>query len=293
MKRRLVMMILLLVAGSLSAAAVDWEELDWAATVVSDHKTGLPAIVFNVGFAYDEVPSTMRLLIEWEVFSIEAGAKTMLYEYTTTWSRRGLQLVYFGSQSVLIEAGKQYGARVSIEDLDNGLFGERNFTYIVPEALPVGLRFVGWDGTQEADLVAMPEKDLAELVQLQQALTSYEVLAEDVSISTLFSQYAATDDNYPVSVILLPETGVDNNWGSDSQPIIVTFGLKVLTFSVPSADARAAFEQQLETYDQTFVGTVYTGPGGETDGEAVVIFMHEAMGVMFDEAVAELAARSN
>jgi len=293
MKQRLVIMILLLVAGSLSATAIDWEELDWAATVVSDHETGLPAIVFSIGFAYDDVPSTMRLLIEWEVFSVEAGARTMLYEYTNTWSRGGLQRVYFGSQSVLIEAGKQYGARVSVEDLDNGLFGERNFTYIVPEALPVGLRFVGWDGTQEADLVAMPDKDLAELVQLQRALASYEVLAEDVSISSLFSQYAATQGDYPVSVILLPETGVDNNWGSESQPIIVTFGLTVLTFSIPSADANAGFQQQLATYDQPFVGTVYAGPGGETDGEAVVIFLHEAMGVMLDAAVAELAARSN
>lgn len=287
MKRRLAVMILLVVAGSLSAAAVDWEELDWAATVVSDYKTGLPAIVFSIGFAYDETPSTMRLLIEWEVFSVEAGARIMLYEYTRTWNTGGLQRVYFASQSVLIEAGKQYGARVSIEDLKNGLFGERNFTYIAPEALPVGLRFVGWDGTQEADLAGMPDNELQELVLLQRAVASYEVLAENVSISSLFSQYAATQGDYPVSVILLPETGVDNNWGSESQPIIVTFGLTVLTFSIPSADANAGFLQQLATYDQTFVGTAYAGSDG------VILFLHDAMGVILSAAAVELAARAN
>jgi hypothetical protein len=73
MERRLAMMILLLVAGSLSATAVDWEEIDWAATVVSDYRTGLPAIIFTIGLAYDEVPSMMRLRIKWEVFSIDLG----------------------------------------------------------------------------------------------------------------------------------------------------------------------------------------------------------------------------
>ena len=293
MKRQLAMITLMVVAISLSAIAVEWEELDWSAIVVSDHKTGLPAIVFNIGFAYDEVPRTMRLLIEWEVFSVEAGARTMLYEYTTTWTTSGLQRVYFGSQSVLIETGKQYGARVSIEDLENGLFGERNFTYIVPEALPVGLRFVGWDGTEEADLAGMPDQELDELVLLQRAITSYEVIAEGVPISSLFSQYTATDEEYPVSVILLPETGVDNNWGSESQPITVTFGLTVLTFSIPSPDAKAGFQQQLaQQYDQTFVGTVYAGPRGDELGEGVIVFLHDAMGVILDAAVAEMATRS-
>ena len=294
MKRRLAMTILMVVAATLSAVAVDWEELDWSTTVVSDYKTGLPAIVFNAGFAYDEAPDMMELRIEWEVFSVEGGAKTILYEYTTTWRRSGLLRVYLASQSVLIEAGKQYGARVSVEDLENGLSGERNFTYIVPASLPVGLRFVGWDGTEEADLVAMTDAGLQELVILQRAIASYEVVAAGVSISSLFSQHAATDEDYPVSVILLPETGVDNNWGSESEPITVTFGLAVLTFSVPSPSAKSGFQQQLaQQYDQAFVGTVYAGPGGDGLGEGVIVFLHDAMGVILDAAVAELAARSN
>ena len=41
------------------------------------------------------------------------------------------------------------------------------------------------------------------------------------------------------------------------------------------------------------MGTVYAGPGGDGLGEGVIIFVHDAMGVFLDAAVAELATRSN
>lgn len=288
MYRRAGLMILVFAIAAISVSATEWEEIDWSATVVSDYKTGLPAIIFNTGLAYDKAPATMRIKVIWEVFAIEGGTETMLYEYTkTTACTRGAQRVYMASESVLIEAGKHYGARVWIEDLENNLFHERSYTYFAPQSLPVGLRLVGWDGTEEADLAGMPDEELEELILLQRAIASYEVIAEDVSISNLFSQYAATDEEYPVSVILLPETGVNSNWGSESQPITVTFGLTVLTFSIPSSDAKAGFQQQLSQYEQAFTGTVYAG------SEGVVVFLHDAMAVILDAAMAELAARSN
>ena len=294
MKRQLTMMILLVAAVSLFAAATEWEELDWAATIISDYKTGLPAIIFNVGLTYDEQPTMMQVRIAWEVFRVDGGSETILHEYSRTSSRGpAARNIYTASQSVLIEAGLRYGARVQLDDLENDLSYQRTYSYIAPQSLPVGLRLVGWDGTEEADLVAMPDEEIEELVLLQRAIASYEVIAEDVSISSLFSQHARTDDEYPVSVILLPETGVDNNWGSESQPITVTFGLTVLTFSIPSPDAKSGFQQQLAQYDQTFVGTVYAGPGGDGLAEGVIVFLHDAMGVILDAAVAELAARSN
>lgn len=292
MKRNLTMMILLVVASSLSAIAVEWEELEWSATVVSDYKTGLPAIVFSTGLAYDERPETMQLRISWEVFRVDDGSETMLYEYSRAATAVYLS-TYFSSEAVLIEPGGWYGARVQIDDDENALSYKRTFSHIEPHSLPVGLRFVGWDGTEEADLAAMPDEGINELVLLQKAIASYEVIAEDVSISTLFSQYAAANAEYPVSVILLPETGVDNNWGSDSKPITVTFGLTVLTFSIPSLDARTGFQQQLATYEQSFVGTAYAGPDGDGPSEGVIVFLHDAMGVILDAAVDELATRDD
>ena len=294
MKQRLVLMVLMTLASSLSVVAVEWEEIEWTATVVSDYKTGFPAIVFNTGLIYEEVPEMMKLRITWEVFAVDGSTETMLYEYTKiTRLRDAAERIYSASQSVLIEAGKSYGARVWIDDLENDLSYERTYTYFAPQSLPIGLRLVGWDGTEEADLAAMPDEELEELVLLARAIAAYEVIAEDVSISSLFSQYAATDEDYPVSVILLPETGVDNNWGSESQPITVTFGLTVLVFSVPSSDAKAGFQQQLSQYNQTFTGTVLAGSPGDGFGEGVVVFLHDAMGVILDAAVAELAERSN
>jgi hypothetical protein len=292
MKQKLAMTIVLVVAGALSAIAVDWTELDWAATAVTSSSTGLPAIIFSTGLTYDERPETMKLRIAWEVFRMDGSSETMLYEYTRT-ATAAYQTTYFSSQAVLVEPGFQYGARVQIDDNENNLSYQRTFSHIEPASLPVGLRFVGWDGTEEADLVAMSDAGINELVLLGRALASYEVIAEDVSISTLFSQHAALGANYPVSVILLPETDVDNNWGSDSKPITVTFGLAVLTFSIPSLDARSGFQQQLALYDQTFKGTVYAGPGSDGLAEGNIVFLHDSMDVMLKAAVDELAARSN
>jgi hypothetical protein len=294
MKRNVALLILIMVflSSSAVAVAVDWTELDWAATVVTDSSTGLPAIIFSTGLSYDERPEAMKLRIAWEVFRIDGGSETMLYQYTRT-ATAVYATTYFSSQAVLVEPGFRYGARVQIDDDENDLSYQRTFSHIEPESLPVGLRFVGWDGTEEADLVVMPDAGINELVLLGSAIASYEVIAEDVSISTLFTQHAAADAEYPVSIILLPETGVDNNWGTDSKPITVTFGMAVLTFSIPSLDARSGFQQQLAQYDQTFKGTVYAGPGGDGLAEGVIVFLHDSMDVMLEAAVDELAARSN
>ena len=290
MKRNVTLLILVMVFLSLSAVAVEWIELEWSATVVSDYKTGLPAIIFSTGLTYDEQPETMQLRIAWEVFRVDGGSETMLYEYART-ATAAYRTTYFSSEAVLIEPGGWYRARVQINDYVNALSYERTFSHIEPKSLPVGLRFVGWDGTEEADLAAMPDAEIRELVLLQRAIASYEVIAEDVPISSLFSQHAATDADYPVSVILLPETGVDNNWGSESQPITVTFGLTVLTFSIPEPGAKSRFQQQFSQYDQSFKGTVYAGPGSDGLGEGVIVFLHDAMDVILEEAVAELAMR--
>ncbi len=290
MNKLLAMMILVVAAGSLSATAVAWEELEWSSAVVSDYKTGQPAVMFSTGLAYDERPETIRLHITWEVFRIDGGAETMLYEFSRNATPRSLTN-YFSTEPVLIEPGEWYGARVQIDDNANALSFRRSFNHIQPFSLPVGLRFVGWDGTQEADLAAMSDEAIGELVSLKQAIASYDVMAEGVSISTFFSQQAATSAAYPVSVILLPDTGVSNNWGSESKPITVTFGLTVLTFTLRSASVKADFQHQLAQYEQEFVGTVYAGPGGEGASEGVVIFVHDAMAVMLNEATAERAAR--
>lgn len=294
MTRRLVPMILMFLIISLCVSAVEWEEIVWSATVVSDHKTGLPAIIFNIGLAYDEVPDMMELTISWEVFVVEGGMETMLYEHTRTIPRTGAAArIFTASQSVIIEAGKQYGARVWIDDLENDLSHQRSYTYFAPQALPVGLRLVGWDGTEAADLTAMPDEELEELVLIQQSIASYEVMSTEVSISDLFAQHAATDADYPVSVLLLPETGINANWGSQSQPITVTFGLTILVFLIPSMEDVAGFQEQLTQYDQQFIGTVYAGSAGAGLGEGMVVFLHDALRVILDAAVAEMETRSN
>jgi len=292
MKRVLAIAILLMGVGSICAVAANWTELEWAASVVTDSKTGDRAIRFSTGLAYDELPKTTDLSISWEVYRIEGNSEIVLYEFSrtaTAWS----QSTYYASEAVPIEPGCHYGARVRIDDHANDLSYSRTFSYIEPHVLPVGLRFVGWDGTQEADLVVMPDADLQQLVDLGRSLKSYDVIAQDVDIDALFSQHAASAADYPVSIILLPDTGVANNWGSESKPIIVTFGLAVQTSLLASPAAKSAFQHHIAQYDQSFVGTVYAGPDGDAPNEGVIIFVHDDMDVMLKAAVEEQAARDD
>jgi len=291
--RRLLVFGALVLMASLSAFAFEWQEIGGGITIVSDHDTDLPAVVFNTGVSYDETPEMMQLRFTWEVFSVDGGTETMLYEYTKTVRLQdGKHRIWSASQSVLIEPGTQYGARVWIDDIENDLSYFRTYTYIAPESLTIGLRFIGWDGTEEVDLAGLTDAELGDLVGLQRDLSTYEVLAENVDLTDVFSQYATAAASYPVAVILLPETGVDNNWGSESQPITVTFGLSVLVYPVASAEAAAGFLEQVATYEQTFAGTVYAGTADSGFGCGAVIFLHDAMQLILNAAVQEQGTRT-
>ena len=291
--RRTVLFAIAILLVSLPVAALEWEEIGGTANIVSDYDTGLPAIVFNTGISYDVAPELMRLRFTWQVFSIDGEAETMLYEYTkTTRLREGTHRIWSASQSVVIEPGGFYGARVWIDDLENDLSYTRAYTYIAPHSLPVGLRLVGWDGSEEADLTGLPDDELGELARLYGDLSTAEVVAENVSLSDVFSLYAANEDAYPVTVVLLPETGVNSNWGSESQPITATFGLCVFVYTLPSTRAVPGFQEQAALYDQTFIGTVYSGIPGTGLGQGTLVFVHDAMQLILNAAVQELEARS-
>ncbi len=291
--RRLLAVGAVVIMASLSAFAFEWEEIGGGITVVSDHDTELPAVVFNTGVSYDETPAMMQLRFTWEVFSVDGETETMLYEYTkTVRMQEGKHRVWSASQSVLIEPGTQYGARVWIDDLENDLSYFRAYTYIAPQSLAIGLRFIGWDGTEEVDLASLTDADLNDLVKLQRNLSADQVLAENVDLTSMFSQYATNSTSYPAAVVLLPETGVDNNWGSESQPITVTFGLTVLVYPVASAQAASGLLQQVATYEQTFTGTVYAGTAEPGFGRGAIIFLHDAMKLILNAAVQEQGIRA-
>lgn len=286
-------LILLSLAVSFAVQAVEWEEVEWATTVVPDAKTGAPTLLFSLGLAYDETPETMRLRFSWEVFRVDGGIETMLYEYArTTSERQGLGRIYSASERVSIEAGGWYGVRVRMEDLANGLSYSRSASYIAPRSLVAGMRFVCSDGTEEADVTGMSDKELEELVLMQRALASFEVLARNVLIADLFSRYAVSTASYPMAVVLLPDTGVTSQWGSETKPITVTFDVAVLAFTLASEDAVPGFREQLAQYDDVFRGTVLAGTPGAGLGRGAVVFLHDAMDVILSAAAEEWKARS-
>lgn len=292
--RQLLTIAAVLMMVCLSVSAYEWQEIGGTYALVSDHDTGRPALIFNTGIRYDEVPARMQLRITWEVFSIDGGVETMLYEYTKTTSvREGTQRIWSASQSVLIEPGTEYGARVWIDDLENGLSYVRTQTYLAPYSVPVALRLIGSDGSEEADLSGLSDQELNDLVALQRTLSTAEILEENVDLSELFSQHTPTSNAYPVAVVLLPETGIDSNWGTEAEPITATFGLAVYAYSVRSAQAVDGFGAQVAQYEQSFTGTIYAGSPSDGFGQGATLFVHDGIYLILRAATQELETRSH
>ena len=282
----------LILSIAIGCSGVEWKEIDGGATVVTDRGSGLPAVAFNATVAYDNVPAKMALRISWQVFVIDDGTRTLIDSY----SRERLQSVAMPAISTIsprvsIEAGKRYEGQVVLEDLENAIVFRRTYSYDVALAFPIALRLVDWNGSEEADLSNLSDGEIQELAQMAKDIRTYEVLAEGVNLAQLFANHAPADGDYPVAVLLLPDTGISGNWGTAAQPITATFGLSALVYAIDSRDAVTGYLQQLSADEHVFVGTAYAGPIGDHLGQGHVVFVHNAMNVILEAAIAERTSR--
>ena len=276
---------LLIVSITFGCAALQWEEIEGGTTIAVDSDTGAQSIIFNVGLAYDDVPRMMRIQASWEVFVVEDGVETPLEAWTRSSERMlATERVWSSSSRIPIEEGKQYGARLTIEDLENALSFRKTFTYFAPLELSVGIRLTGDTGTQLFDMTGVPEAELAELARLQRAVASYERVSETAALTGLFSQHAASSEAFPVSVLIMPDTGMDAHGGTKDVTITLRFGLHVLVYSIENRASASAFLTQIAGFDESFSGAVYIGPGNDEFGEGATVFVHDAVHPILDAA---------
>ncbi|MCK5246523.1 lamin tail domain-containing protein, partial [Candidatus Bipolaricaulota bacterium] len=207
MRRGIVASVAILVAFSIGTVAVEWEEVSWGVDVVLNTETGLPAIVFSASVEYSEFPSSYDLEGGWEIYAVVNGSQVPIEGAPTTSLLRGGTLtIYLSTSQISIEAGKTYGARLSLQDTVNDLSYQRTFTYSPTEVLPIGISLRGWDGSEDVDLSELPDEELEQLVLLHDLLKRYKPSpAEKTAVSFLREDAAAQPDT---ALLLDGELGV-------------------------------------------------------------------------------------
>jgi hypothetical protein len=207
MQRGVIASVVILVAFSIGAVAVEWEEVSWGADVVLNTGTGLPAVVFYATVEYSEFPSSYHLEGGWEIYAIINGTQVPIEGApTTAFLRGGTLRIYSATSQIPIEAGKMYGARLSLQDTVNDLSYQRTFSYSPAEVLPIGISLRGWDGSEDIDLSELPDEELEQLFLLHDLLEGYKQSpVEKTVVSFLREDAEARPDT---AILLDGELGV-------------------------------------------------------------------------------------
>jgi hypothetical protein len=201
MQKGMVAVVAIVFAFSIGAWAVEWKEVDWGADVVLDTQTGLPAIVFSASVAYSESPDSYYLEGGWEIYAVVNGREVPIEAAPTTMYLRGETLtLYLATSQIPLEAGKTYGARLSLQDTVNDLSYQRTFSYRPAEILPIGIPLRGWDGSENVDLSQLPDEELEQLVLLNNLLKRYKAYPEEKTVESFLRKDAAAR---PDTAILL------------------------------------------------------------------------------------------
>lgn len=208
MQRGIIASVVILIAFSIGAVAVEWEEVSWGADVVLNTDTGLPAVVFHAAIEYSEFPDNYHLEGGWDVYEIVNGARLPLRAAPTTARLRGATLtIYSATSQIRVEDGKSYGATLTLRDTVNDLTYERTFSYSPIEILPIGISLRGWNGgVDDIDLSELPDEELEELVVLHNLIKGYRQSPTEKTAAAFLREDAAARPD--TAVLLNGELGV-------------------------------------------------------------------------------------
>jgi hypothetical protein len=293
MSRTILTVVGLLALASLAVVAVTWEEMDWSAAVAPDPKTGTPALYFTVVIEYKPTPNTFALETSWVLFEELEGTEQVVDAYTKRSSVGGsIRRIYAMSSGIPVKPGGVYGAHLSLVDSVNGLRFSRDFRYVVPMVVPIGLRLEGWDGSAGVDLTGVADEELEQLATLYQHLRAYSKQEEGVSLEAFVGTSLPEEEAYPSVVLLVPTAGLSTTLSDGRQGVTLTVGQSLTMYVVPASSAASALLEQVSIYGKDFEGFVYRGSGdlGMTSG--VRVFIDEMAWLVLEGAEAEWTRRS-
>ncbi len=292
MKRRT---IVLAIAASILAgvvAAGSWDELSWSAGLAVDPGTGSPAAYFSVVLEYDARPETATLSISWSLYALADGREIPVDSLVSTRTLDpGPGRLYLMSPPLPVEPGKTYGAHLVVQDTANDLTHRRDFRYLAPLVVPVGLHLEGWDGTSAVDLTGVPDEELEELAMITNHLKTYVQTASEQTLDAFLAASLPPEQAYPKVVILIPTAGLSTTYGG-AQGVSLTVGQFFVLYVLPSADAIAALRAQVADFDHPITGAAYVGSGDLGIVTATHAFIDQAAWAVLQAASLEWSRRT-
>ncbi len=269
----------MLVAGlAFSAAGVTWTETDASHSVTSHPRTGEPILTFSVWMEYDAAPRCMALRTEWTMSVVENGSEEVLVKDARPERRNCVGISKFFSLSPAVEAipGRHYRATLRLEDTQNELIHERSFDYVTPDPLPAG----GLAETSGETPTVNSGGVRSRIAEYFDTLsTDYRQTATAVFLAEFFSDYAASQEDFPVMIFVAPVSDAGQTAGEGGTAPNEQINRVVFFFTIPSPNTGNIVVKQLEDEEDEgkaeIVGRVFVRDGDSSLG-AVTVFVHEA-----------------
>jgi len=282
--------LFVLLVSVTAASALDWSETFAFAAVTTD-PSGQPVLVFSAQLQFDERPQDAALSYGWTVYELTAQGAIELDSYYKS-TGAVAQTFTVASRRVPIEAGKRYRGHFVAKDALNGLAHERDVDFTAPLSLPLGIHLEAVSGDEVFDLSGVPDEELERMATAYDVLeTGYTVLSTDVSLDAFFSEFASSEEAFPVTIFVIPVPGVEGIFGPSTSPITFTATTIMHVYPVPVPDAVAGLLEQLSVYQRDFVGRAFEGEGDDVLIGGLTIFVEEGAWEMLAAAAVEQAHR--
>jgi len=280
-----------LVLFCLSASA-SLKEVRWSADVAPAPKTGSSAVYFSVVLEYDPLPERVDLSVTWTAFALVDGQEVAVDSLASSSAQdSSVRRLYLMSPPLPVEPGKTYGAHLTVQDAANGLTYRRDFRYLAPLVVPIGLRLEGWDGSSAIDLTGVADEELEDLATLYTHVKTCQQTASEQALETFLTAPLAPADAYPAVVLLVPTAGLSTNLGG-AKGVTLTVGQVFTMYVVPSTDAVSALRAQVAAFDQPILGAVYVGNGDLGILEGKRVFVDKTAWAVLQAAAAEWSKRT-
>lgn len=283
-------LFVVLLLSMATASALEWSETFAFAAVTTD-EFGQPVLVFSAQLQFDEYPQAAALSCGWTVYELSADGPIELDSFYKS-TRAIAQTFTVASRRVPIEAGKRYrGCFVAADDV-NGLQHEREVDYTAPLSLPMGIRLGAVSGDEAFDLSGIPDEELEVMATAYDVLqTEYTVLAPEIGLDDFFSDFASSEEAFPVTMFVIPIPGVEGIFGPSTSPITFTATTIMHVYPVSTPRAVAGLLEQLSVYQRDFVGRAFEGAGDDALIGGLTVFVEEEAWEMLAAAAVEEAHR--
>jgi len=256
-----VIAMMIVAAALVSTAAVTWEEQASGPQFRVHPDSGETQVAFYVVMGYTPIPECLHLDIEWTVGVVQgSGVETLATSHYPKPLRCGRYLTVSAlSPFVTVVPGETHAAALVLRDTRNGLTHCREFRYVAPLTVPIGVALAAStaDGEDETtDWSGVSDDDLATLASYYEAIQGFAEEADGLEPDVFFATIATDPDRFPAWVVVLSPVDAAISVAGGGLSLTFTANRTLLLYEIPSS---AAVPETVASLAE--VGEGWTGRG--------------------------------